>query len=49
MFYNFGLSDGLMVFAVLAAIAATVLAFIFLVPEKRRAKLTASASSSMIR
>jgi hypothetical protein len=39
MSFNFGLSDGLMVFAVLAAIAATVLAFIFLVPEKRRAKL----------
>lgn len=39
MSYNFGLPDGLMVFAVLAAIAATVLAFIFLVPEKRRAKL----------
>lgn len=39
MSYNFGLSDGLMVFAVLAAIAATVLAFIFLVPEKRRANL----------
>lgn len=39
MSFNFGLSDGLMVFAVLAAIVATVLAFIFLVPEKRRAKL----------
>ena len=39
MSFNFGLSDGLMVFAVLAAIAAMVLAFIFLVPEKRRAKL----------
>lgn len=39
MSFNFGLSDGLMVFAVLAAIAATVLAFIFLVPEKRRANL----------
>lgn len=32
MSYNFGLSGGLSVFAVLAAIAATVLAFIFLVP-----------------
>lgn len=31
--------SGLYVFALLAAIAATVLAFIFLVPEKRRAKL----------
>ncbi len=39
MSFNFGLSDGLMVFAVLAAIAAMVLAFIFLVPEKCRAKL----------
>lgn len=39
MSYNFGLSGGLMVFAVLAAIAAMVLAFIFLVPEKRREKL----------
>lgn len=39
MSFNISLSGGLYVFAVLAAIAATVLAFIFLVPEKRRAKL----------
>lgn len=39
MSFNISLSGGLYVFTVLAAIAVTVLAFIFLVPEKRRAKL----------
>ncbi len=37
--FSYGTSNGLTILAVVLAIAATVLAFIFLVPEKRREKL----------